>query len=290
MAQAGALQLKEAYLEVIPTPTVRARLQCLPRDAHIGISCSPKSGVDLTLDLVDSIARAYPDRGYRVVPHIAARCVRDKSHLEAIVARLDGAGVRSVFIPGGDRATSVGEYTSSLELLRDLADIGHGFEDVGIAAHPEGHSLVGKQELLDLLLEKQGLSTYLVTQMCFDARVILDWLKDMRRAGVVLPAWLGLPGVVELPKLMALSLRIGVGQSVRTLRNQKGLVRRLMTGGAYRPDRILEGLAPHLADPALNIPGFHLFSFNHVKETEAWRSGMISRLETGPQAIEAGAP
>lgn len=295
-AQAGSVQLREAYLEVIPTPTVLARLACLPRGAHVGISCSPKSGVAPTLDLVDSIATAYPDRGFRVVPHIAARCVRDISHLKAIVSRLEGAGVRSVFIPGGDRETPFGEYTSSLELLRDLAETGHRFEDIGVAAHPEGHSLVGGRELLDLLLEKQGLASYLVTQMCFDASAISAWLLEIRRAGVALPAWLGLPGVVELPKLLALSLRIGVGQSVRVLKNQKGLLRRLMTGGAYRPDRLLTDLGGCLADPELNIPGFHLFSFNHVKETEAWRTGMISRLEAGQgpgqakQAIEAVRP
>lgn len=295
-AQAGGVQLREAYLEVIPTATVLARLECLPRGAHVGISCSPKAGVDPTLDLVDSITRAYPDRGFQVVPHIAARCVRDRSHLKSIVSRLDGAGVSSVFVPGGDRATPIGQYSSSLELLRDLADLGHRFEDVGIAAHPEGHALVGRKELLDLLLEKQGLATYLVTQMCFDAAIISAWLLEIRRAGVALPAWLGLPGVVELPKLLALSLRIGVGQSVRVLKNQKGLLRRLMTGGAYRPDRLLADLGGCLADPELNIPGFHLYSFNHVKETEAWRTGMISRLEAGhgpeqaTQAIEAVRP
>ena len=120
--------------------------------------------------------------------------------------------------------------------------------------------------------------------MCFDATSITGWLREMRLAGMVLPAWLGLPGVVELPRLLALSLRIGVGQSVRVLKNQKGLVRRLVTGGAYRPDRLLADLGPQLDDPELNIPGFHLFSFNHVKETEDWRTGMISRLGDIPGA------
>lgn len=286
--QSGYSQLREAYLEIIPTPTVLNRLGSLPGGSHIGVSCSPKTGVGPTLDLVDSINQTFPDHGFQVVPHVAARVVCNRAHLEKIVARLDDAGVKSVFIPGGDSATPAGKYENSLQLLRDLADIGHRFEDVGIAAHPEGHSMVSRQELLSLLLEKQLLATYLVTQMCFDARVMLSWLSGIRRAGVVLPAWLGLPGVVELPKLLALSLRIGVGQSLRALKNQKGLVRRVMTGGTYRPDGLLDDLVPCLADPELNIPGFHLYSFNHVKETEAWRTGMISRRETNPQAIETG--
>ena len=136
-------------------------------------------------------------------------------------------------------------------------------------------------------MEKQPFATYLVSQMCFDSAVMLDWLRDMRRAGVTLPAWLGLPGVVALPKLLSLSLRIGVGQSVRVLRKQKGLVRRLMAGGAYQPGELFGDLAPDLDDPELNIPGFHLFSFNHVRETESWRTGMISRLQAAPEALQA---
>ena len=33
----------------------------------------------------------------------------------------------------------VGEFDSSLNLLRELAGIGHQFEHVGVAAYPEGH-------------------------------------------------------------------------------------------------------------------------------------------------------
>ena len=143
------------------------------------------------------------------------------------------------------------------------------------------------QLLLRHLLEKQPFATYLVSQMCFDPVAMVNWLRNIRQAGVTLPAWLGLPGVVALPKLLSLSLRIGVGQSVRVLRKQKGLVRRLMAGGTYQPGALFGELAPHLDDPVLNIPGFHLFSFNHVKETESWRTGMISRLQAAPEAVQA---
>ena len=62
------------------------------------------------------------------------------------------------------------------------------------------------------------------------------------------------------------------------LRKQKGLVKKLMTAKPYQPDELLTGLMPHLEDPALNIPGFHLFSFNNVARTEQWRVETLEKL------------
>lgn len=273
-----AALMDHAYLEVIPTRTIVDRLVHIPRHSYLSITCSPVNGVEPTLDMVDELRALPEERRLKLVPHIAARVVRDKGHLREILARLDDAQVESVFIPGGDAEQAAGDYDCSLDLLRDMAEIGHSIEDVGVAAHPEGHPLVDNEELLRLLLEKQELATYLVTQMCFDPDVLINWLREIRRAGVTLPAWLGLPGVAEIPKLIALSLRIGVGQSVRVLKKQKGLVRKMITAKPYQPDDLLAGLQLHLGEEGLNIPGFHLFCFNNVERTERWRVETFQKL------------
>jgi len=270
--------MDQAYMEVIPTKTIVDRLFHIPRHSYVGITCSPEHGVGPTLDMVDKL-RALPDeRQLKLVPHIAARVVRDKGHLREILARLDQARVESVFVPGGDAKEPAGDYDCALDLLRDIADIGHEFEDIGIAAHPEGHPMVNESDSIRLLLEKQAWSTYLVTQMCFDPDVLVNWLRRIREEGVTLPAWLGLPGVADVSRLIALSLRIGVGQSVKVLRKQKGLVRKMLSAKPYQPDELLTGLQPHLDDPVLNIDGFHLFSFNDVERTERWRKETYERL------------
>ena len=269
--QVLAGMMGQAYLEVIPTKTIVDRLVHLPQHSYLSITCSPATGVGPTLDMVDKLRALPEERQLKLVPHIAARVVRDKGHLREILARLDEAEVESVFVPGGDAVKPAGDYDCSLDLLRDIADIGHKFEDVGVAAHPEGHPLVDNDELLRLLKEKQQYANYLVTQMCFDSDVMISWLRTIRAAGVTLPAWLGLPGVAEIPKLISLSLKIGVGQSVNVLRKQKGLVRKMISAKPYQPDDLLAGLVPCLDDPVLDIPGFHLFSFNNVEKTERWR-------------------
>lgn len=273
-----ASMMRRAYLEIIPTRTIVERLAHLERHSYVAITCSPANGVEPTLDMVDEL-RALPDeRRLYLIPHVAARVVRDKGHLREILARLDEAGVESVFVPGGDAEQPAGDYDCALDLLRDIAEIGHRFDYVGVAAHPEGHQLVGDAELLRLLKEKQKVANYLVTQMCFDPELLVRWLRSIRREGVTLPAWVGLPGVADFPKLIALSMRIGVGQSIRVLKKQKGLVRRMIAARPYQPDALLSGLQPHLDDPVLDIPGFHLFSFNDVERTERWRVETLEKL------------
>ena len=263
--------LDQAYMEVIPTKTIVDRLVHIPRHSYVSITCSPVNGLEPTLKLVEEL-RALPEkRQLKLIPHIAARMVRDKGHLREILSRLEEAEVESVFVPGGDAPKPIGEYDCALDVLRDMAEIGHDIDDVGVASHPEGHPMVDDQELLRLLLEKQNYATYLVTQMCFDPQVLVRWLKGIRGEGVTLRAWIGLPGVADMSKLISLSLRIGVGQSVKVLKKQKGLLRKMISAKPYQPDDLLGGLEPYLGDPDFDIRGFHLFSFNDIERTERWR-------------------
>ncbi len=282
--QVLARLLDQAYMEVFPTRTIMDRLIHIPRHSYVSITCSPVKGLEPTLELVEKLRALPEERQLKLVPHVAARMVRDKGHLREILARLEAARVESVFIPGGDAPKPVGDYICSLQVLRDMAEIGHSIEDVGVAAHPEGHPLVDDRELLRLLQEKQRYATYLVTQMCFDPQAIVDWLKSIRKAGVNLPAWVGLPGVADMARLISLSLRIGVGQSVKVLKKQKGLIRKMLGARPYQPDDLLAGLEPWLGDPEIDIPGFHLFSFNDIERTERWRVETFEKFNGGQRA------
>ena len=66
-----------------------------------------------------------------------------------------------------------------------------------------------------------------------------------------------------------MSVRIGVGPSLSFLRKQRGL-RKLLGPSTVTPDRVYDGLAPHLEDRELNIMGFHYYTFNQVVETWEW--------------------
>jgi methylenetetrahydrofolate reductase (NADPH) len=87
--------------------------------------------------------------------------------------------------------------------------------------------------------------------------------------------------VADMTKLLSLSMRIGVGQSVKVLKKQKGLLGRMITARPYQPDDLLAGIQRYLGEAELHIPGFHLFSFNDVERTERWRQETLKRLNGG---------
>ena len=267
--------MARSYLEIVPAPGVEDYLTAIPDHAYVAITCSPTKGVEPTLDLMEKLTH----RHLRLVPHIAARMVRDSGHLREILQRLKSARIESVFIPGGDAPESLGIYRCALDLLRAMAESGYEIEDIGVAAYPEGHPRVSDAAMLQALLDKQVYATYLVTQMCFDAEAIIRWLRQVRTAGVHLPAWVGLPGIADYSRLVKLSMRIGVGQSARALLRQKGLLKKLIGFKSYQPDKLLDGLLACLGDPSIDIPGFHFFSFNDIERTERWRRATLQRYQ-----------
>jgi methylenetetrahydrofolate reductase (NADPH) len=266
--------VREAYMEVFPTDTIEAKLDVLEPGSYVAVTCSPTKGVDVTLDMSERLAL----RGFKVVPHVAAKMVRDRAHLLEIIAHLNDLPIISIFVPGGDADAPMGEYDTALSLLRDIAELDHKFTEIGVAAHPEGHPAASNEELLNALLMKQEFANYLVTQMCFDSDVVGSWLRTIRESGVHLPAWIGLPGVADRGSLLKTSLRIGVGDSLRYLKRNPKVAARLMLSNEYRPDELLKDLAPYLADPACNIQGHHIYCFNQVEKTEQWRHSFLEEL------------
>jgi len=266
--------VREAYMEIFPTPTIESKLDVLEPQSYVAITCSPSRGVNVTLDMAERLAR----RGFKLVPHIAARMVKDEAHLREIMRRLDDLPIISMFVPGGDAAKPVGKFRCALDLLRAISEFDHKFTEIGVAAHPEGHPSVSRSDLMEQLLKKQEFANYLVTQMCFDADVLGSWLREIRKFGVTLPAWIGLPGVSDRSTLVKTSLRIGVGDSLRYLKNRGRIATRLLKSKTYRPDALLADLAPLLANPFYNISGHHIYCFNQVERTEKWRHEFLDTL------------
>lgn len=267
--------LREAYMEIFPAPGIVEKLSVLEPGSYVAVTCSPSKGVDETLDLTEKLI----GDGFRVVPHVAARNVRDKDHLRQIMKHLGNLQVESIFVPGGDRPKPEGEFTNSWQLLSAIDEIDHEFIQIGVGAHPEGHPDVDKDTLFRELEKKQSICHYMVTQMCFDADILGSWLRDMRSRGITLPVWVGLPGVIGRSRLLAASFRIGVGDSLRYLRKKPSIAAQFMKSSTYYPDELVLKLAKYQADPVCDIAGYHLFCFNQVEATEKWRHASVEALE-----------
>ena len=267
--------LRRPRYEVLPLDGVAEQVQAhLPPGSKVTLTASPRQGLEATL----TVAEALAPRDYSVVPHLSARLVRDRAHLEEIVERLRAVDIREVFVIAGDARQPAGEYTGAAELLAAMGELRESFAEIGISGYPESHHLISDETTIEAMFAKEPMATYIVSQICFDADTIATWVKRVRDRGTHLPIWIGVPGAVDTHKLMRTSLRIGLGESVRFLRAQRGLLRRFLSPRRYTPTDILEQLAPTLADPDARVGGIHVYTFNELKETETWRRQLVDRL------------
>ena len=260
--------LAHARYEVIPLERAEERvLQAVRTDIKLTVTASPRKGLEPTLALAEKLA----GHGYVAVPHLSARLVADGSHLDEVVERVRAANIHEVFMVAGDSAQPAGHFQGSLELLQALHERGHSFDAIGIAGYPESHPLIDDDVTVQSMWDKRRFATYIVSNICFDAKVIVRWVKRVRRRGVELPIYLGLPSITDSAKLLRVSQKIGVGDSARFLTKSRGGLLRLMVPGGYDPTRLLEKLAARLGDPELDVPGVHMYTFNEIEQTETWR-------------------
>jgi methylenetetrahydrofolate reductase (NADPH) len=111
----------------------------------------------------------------------------------------------------------------------------------------------------------------MVSQLCFDAAALVGWLRRTRDAGIDLPLRIGIAAPLKAPKLVELSMRIGVGPSLRFLTKQRGFVGNMLIGGRYDPEHLLQDIGRVAAFDELGIDGLHIFSFNEIAGATAWQ-------------------
>ncbi|MEA2578948.1 MAG: methylenetetrahydrofolate reductase [Chloroflexota bacterium] len=276
LAQSAALAgvLGGPTFELVPLKNALEQAAFLPAGATVSVTASPAKGIEATVALCEELQAL----GFRAVPHLSARMIRDRAHLAELIAWMEGAGVDRAFVVGGD-AKEPGDFPDGLALLREMAEIGHPLSEIGIPCYPQGHSFIADAPLLEALRAKAAFASYMTTQLCFDPVAIRTWLADRRAEGITLPVHVGLPGVAEPQRLLAISARIGVADTHRFLvKNTQFIARLIRSGGFYRPDGLLDGLAPVIADPASGIVDLHLYTFNAVDVTERWRQEFLGKL------------
>jgi methylenetetrahydrofolate reductase (NADPH) len=267
-------RLERPRYEILPLGgIVEEVIAHVPRDARVTVTASPAKGLDATVTTVERLAA----HGFTVVPHLSARLVRDRAHLEDLAGRLLAAGVREVFVPAGDADPPAGEFHGAADLLQAMGELRGSFTEIGITGYPESHHVISDEETIQAMFAKAPMATCIISQICFDAAVIEEWIRQVRARGTDLPIWIGLPGIVDYAKLVRISMKIGLGQSARFLTHQHGWIRRLMTR-QFKPDKLMRDLAAVTAEPEARVAGFHFYTFNEVERTERWRRATLARL------------
>jgi methylenetetrahydrofolate reductase (NADPH) len=271
--------------EVMPfKSTEQAVLANVPTTIPLTVTVTAARGMEPTLGLTERLMQ----HGYRVAPHLAARLFADQHEVADVVARLGAAGVRSVFVIGGDSPTPAGPFPDAYSLMQAMQAAGHSFEEIDIAGYPEGHAAISSDAIDLALKQKAPMASRIITQICFDASATSAWAARIAAFGVGLPVQVGMPGPVNRQKLMRISAGLGLGQSARFLQKQRSLLWRFLAPGGYRPARLAKQIGSAVTRTSNNVQGLHIFTFNALAETERWRRKLLSSVGEAGGAGEAG--
>ncbi len=226
-------------------------------------------------DTVATVQRLHAE-GMKPVPHFAARSIPNKAFFEENLKIFqDECGVEEALLIGGGVDNPVGDFSSSMEILKLDLFQKYGITKLGVAGHPEGSPDIPSEEVTKALLEKNvyakenGIDMYITTQFCFEAEPIIAWDKKIRAEGNELPIHIGIPGLATIKTLMGHAKACGIGPSMRVLTRQAANIAKLMT--TRMPDKITRDLANYQAnDPECGITLCHLYPLGGMKKSAAW--------------------
>jgi methylenetetrahydrofolate reductase (NADPH) len=226
-------------------------------------------------DTVATVKRLHAE-GMKPVPHFAARSIPSRAFFEENLKIFQGeCGVDEALLIGGGVDTPVGEFASSMEILRLNLFQKYGIKKLGIAGHPEGSPDIPPADVTAALLEKNayakqsGIEMYITTQFCFEAEPIIEWDKRIRAEGNELPIHIGIPGLATIKTLMAHAVACGIGPSMRIIKSQAANIAKLMT--TRMPDKITRDLANYQAnDPQCGINQVHLYPLGGLAKSSKW--------------------
>lgn len=270
--------IADARFEVIPLKNLEAQLEHIPAGASVSVTCSFNKGQQATLDLTDRIIGL----GHMAVPHISARLAEDDVAVKRLAEFCRERDLQEIFLVAGDAPQPVGRYDGVVAFLRDFLGHDHGLRRIGVTAYPDGHSLIPADVVHRALHDKQallaeaGVEGFVSTQMHFDTKQWVQWLRTERAAGFTLPVHIGAPGAIDRAKLISLSTKLDIGSSVRFLTKNSGAIFRMFRPGGYNPVKFLSPLAK--VSDELHIEGIHLFTFNNVKDTAEWQRATLAKL------------
>jgi methylenetetrahydrofolate reductase (NADPH) len=268
--------LRNARFEVLPLRGVTADVGQLPIGTTVPVTSSPAKGPEATMDLAAHLAGI----GLHPVPHLAARSIVDRAHLASLLDRMADQDLTEVFVIAGDSPVAAGRFPDALALLRAMEQSGRRPRRVGIAGYPERHPFISDASTIRAMADKARHADYVVSQICYDPAATKTWVKAVRARGLFLPIYVGVPGVADVTKLLKVSLKIGLGESIRFLRKQHGAVSKLLT--RYTPEELIDELSPALLDSADSVAGWHFFTFNEIGRTLRWRDEFLARLQEVP--------
>lgn len=275
ITQASAKQwMAKASIEIVPPGFMKLTnpQDYLYNNEYVYVTYLPNH----SHDSVVNASKAVIEAGARPVAHIGARHIKNLEHLKQYVDSLHQAKVKDVLLLAGDRAQPLGDYHSSIDLIKTgLFD--DTFESVGFAAHPGGHPNVNHARLMEAVEAKNQWASdkksnvYFLTQFVFDANMVIKWIKQ-DLVNNHLPVYVGLPGLAKPKTLLKFASSAGIGWGRIVAMFLQHPMQWLKFSTKWSPEKQIEVLGKYQLRHQNNCPikGLHFYTFGAFKSTSNW--------------------
>lgn len=231
------------------------------------------------------------------VPHLTCVC-HDKEEIDGILGRYAEAGVSNILALGGDPPRDLANYDRSKDAFQHGKDlVAHikrfnesglhsdprGF-GIGVAAFPEGHPSTPNrlQEMDYLKMKVDAGADYIITQLFFDNRALLDFRDRCELAGINVPIIAGIMPITSSKGMRRMAdFAAGTNFPARLLRaiNRAGddtaAVERV--GITYATEQCLDLLENE-------VNGIHMYTLNKSKATREIYANLGLRDTTSLEA------
>lgn len=213
--------------------------------------------------------------GAKPVPIVSARRLRSEADLQHFLRE---AGQRTrldqLFLVGGDPQQAAGDFNDAMALVESPLLTELGIVRAGVAGYPQGHPRIDEARLWQALqhkvsgLQARGIEVEIVTQLCFSADAVVEWVARVRQQGIQVPIRVGVAGPVSVQRLLRYARQFGVASSARIVQQYGFSLTSLL--GSVGPGKFLDELADGLEQAGLQGVGVHLYSFGGIEPGLQW--------------------
>ena len=243
----------------------------IPPGTRINVTFLENEDLQMRVDAAAAVKRL----GFTPVPHISARRIKSQEMLEEYLSALRDIGaVDNVLIIGGDPTVPMGPYKESLAVIESGILQQYGVRHISMGGHPSGDPNIPADVLMPSIqkkaaaLAKLGIPGTIITQVDFDVDRVLQWVAEVREAGVDVPVRVGVPGPASVKLLLGFASRLGISTSTTIARKYGLSVTNLL--GKAGPENFIRDLQSGL-DPAKHgVVKLHFYTFGGFKTTAEW--------------------
>ena len=274
-ASPGIIELLRSYsIELNPgeSKTIQVAAECLEPGTEVSLAWIPGANPMDMVAPAEKLKRA----GHFPMPHVCARHLESAPQLQRLAARLSDVGVDRILIVGGDRTKPAGPYDNSLAVMQTGVFQRAGIFRMAVGSFPEGNPHISEKVLNEALDAKvsfartHGLQLSIITQFCFKAEPVIEWVRGVRERGIESPIRVGLAGPASVLTLIRYAVRCGIGNSLHVLTENPSFAKVL---GERGPEPIIRRLAASIGDGdgrLLGIAGLHFYIFGGFRKTLDW--------------------